>query len=115
MLLEGWVPGGIEGAKVIEEVADGHPLGEFLVFGDVADVSEDFSGDVGGWVAEDLRAAGGGPEDVHQELDDGGLASSVGADEGVDGVLRDGEVEALKGSGAAVAAGEILGLDYGAH
>ena len=115
MLLEGEVPCGIKGAEIVEEVADGHPLGEFLVFRDVADVGEDFSGNVGAGMAEHLRCTGGGTEDVHQELDDRGLAGAVGADEGVDGVLRDCEVKALEGSGAAVAAGEILGLDYGVH
>jgi hypothetical protein len=65
MLLEGGVPGGIEGAEIVEELADGHPLGQLLVFGDVADVSEDFAGNIGYGVAEHLCAARGGAEDVH--------------------------------------------------
>ena len=66
-------------------------------------------------LAEHLRCTASRAEDIHQELDDGRLAGTVGADEGVDGVLRNGEVEALESSGAAVAAGEVLGLDYGRH
>jgi hypothetical protein len=115
MLFEGEIPGGIEGAEIVEKISDGHPLGEFLIFGDVADVSEDFSGDVGGGVAEHLRGAGGGAKDVHQELDDGGLAGAIRTDERIDGAWRDGEVETLESSGAAIAAGEVLGLDYGGH
>ncbi len=62
LLLEGAVPGGIEGAEVVEEVADGHPVGHFLVLGDVADAGEDFAGDVGAGRPRTWRwpAVGGG-------------------------------------------------------
>jgi hypothetical protein len=37
LLLEGAVPLGIKRAAIGEEAADGHPVGQFLIFGDVAD------------------------------------------------------------------------------
>src|SRR5579862_6876584 len=115
MFFEFQIPLWIEGAKIVQEVGDSHPLWQFLVFGDVADVRKDLSGDVGSGVAEDLRAAGGRAQDVHQKLDDGRFARAVRANKGVDGILRNGEVEAFEGIGAAVAAGEVPGLDYGGH
>ena len=59
-----------------------------------------FSGDASGVDAEELGAARGGREDVHEDLDDGGLPCSVGSDERVDGPGGDGEVEVGERFGA---------------
>ena len=108
---EGAVPAGIEGAEVGEEGFDGHPVGEFLVFADVADGFETLAAQAGGGVAEEEGFARGGAEEVHEELDEGGLAGAVGAHEGVDGTFGDLQGEGMQGVDAAEALGEGAGFE----
>ncbi len=96
----GVVPGGVKALEVVEELADGHPVGELLVFAGVADAGEVRAGEVGGVFAEDGGGAGGRVNHVHQELDERGFAGAVVADERENGAAGHGEGERMEGLGA---------------
>src|SRR5580698_7437668 len=102
---------GIKRAEIVEKISDGHPLGQFLIFGDIADGGEGLATDFAGWSAQDRGATGRGTKDVHQDLDDGGLPCSVGSDEGIDGPLRNVQAEAAESRGFAKSPGEVGGLN----
>ena len=91
----GGVPGGIERAPEGEEFGDGHCVGHLLVFRDVADAGVLFGAEFAGVDTQNGGGAGVAAEEVHEDLERGGFAGAVGADEGVDAALRDFEIESV--------------------
>src|ERR1022692_306373 len=109
------VPGRIEGPQVAHEVVDRHPVGHLLVFRNVADAREVAAGEAARVDAQNLGTPRRGAQDIHQDLDGGGLPGSVGADEGEDGLPGHGQVDALQHGGAAELPGESGNADRIAH
>jgi hypothetical protein len=83
------------------------------VLGHEADLGEQPG--VAGSLAEDTDAAGGGGQQAHGQVEQGGLAGAIGADQGGDATLWDGQVAVAQGPGASVALAEPAGLQRRAH
>ena len=83
------------------------------VLGHEADLDEQPG--VAGWLVEHPDAAGGGRQQPDGQVQQGGLAGAVGADQGGDAAPGDGQVALLQGPGAPVALAEPAGLQGRAH
>lgn len=114
-MLEGEVPGGIEIAEIVEERADFHPFGEFLIFGDVADLGVELASDFAGIGAEDFGGALAGGNEIHKDFDGSGFSGAVLANESVDGAFLDFEIDVVKSGHAAVFFCERVRSDYRCH
>jgi len=114
-LLEGEVSGGIETAEIVEKRADFHPFGDFLIFGDIADLGVGLATEFAGIGAEDLGSALAGGDEIHEDFDSSGFSGAVLANESVDGAFLDFEIDVVKSSHAAVVFGERVRSDYGCH
>src|SRR5512138_1479063 len=81
--------------------------------GDLERADEAEAGYVGGREAGDVLplvddAAGGGLQELGEQVEAGGLAGAVGADQGVNGAARDGEIDAADGDEAPELLGQAL-------
>jgi len=104
------VPGGVKRREVIEELLDRHPGRKVLIFGDVADVLKSGAGERGAGLAKHHGAAGGGHQDVHQQLNKRGLAGSIVTHEREDGAPGNDKRGGLESNGLAL---ETVGLGKG--
>ena len=84
------VPAGVERARVADQLADGHPAGEVVLLGEIADPRQDGDRLGDGVEAEDAHRAAFRPQQAQDVLDERRLARPVRADEAVDRPAGDG-------------------------
>jgi hypothetical protein len=106
----GVVPTGVERLEIGHQVFHRHPLRHLLVLGDVTDLGEIERREAPRIPAENLGPPGGGFTEIHEQLDGGGFARTVGAHQAVDAALGHVQVHALESHVAAVSLREIEGL-----
>ena len=73
------------------------------------------SGVLGRAFLRDARAAGIRPQQAEQQLDGGGLAGAVAAEEAVDAAFRHGHGNPVDSDAVAEAAGQAPGFDGAGH
>ena len=91
LLRVSFVPGGIERARVANELVDPHPGGKVVLFRQVADARQ-YGDGIGDWIkAEDAHRPAFGPQQTQNVFDERRLAGSVRADEAINGPARHGQ------------------------
>ena len=109
------VPGRIERAAIVEQLARRHPLRHLLVFGDVADALELVGAETTGVGAEHCRPAARRAQEVHQQLERRRLSGAVGAEEREDAAGRHLQVQAFDRLRPPETAGQVEGFDGVGH
>ncbi len=100
----------LEGGEVGDDGPGLHLFVEALFLGEIADPMPDLER---GGRAEDLDGAGGGPEDVEDHPERGGLAGTIGSEKAIDATVGYGEGEVLNGAKIAVVFGHLIQLKGG--
>jgi hypothetical protein len=85
------VPGGIERARIANELVDAHPAGEIVLLGEIADAREDGDRIGDGIEAKDAHRTAFRPQQTQKVFDERGLAGSVRSDETVHRAARQGQ------------------------
>jgi hypothetical protein len=110
---QGPVEAGVELGAHGEVLGDAEVAVQGGVLGDEADLGEQPG--AAGRLVEHPDAAGGGGQQANGQMEQGGLAGAVGADQGGDATPWDGQVAVAQGPGAPVALAEPAGLQRRAH
>lgn len=110
-LLEAGIPSGIEIAEIVEERTGLHPFRHFLIFGDVADLRVGLAADLARVGAEDSGRAVRGGNEIHENFDRGGFPGAVLANEGVQGTLRNVQIDVIDSGQAAETLCQLLCVD----
>ena len=100
LLRVGIVPGGIEGARVANELAHAHPAGEIVLLGEIADPRQDADRVGDGIESEDAHRAALRSQQAQEVLDERRLARSIRTDEAVDRPTRQGQAHRVEGGRA---------------
>jgi hypothetical protein len=82
------IPGGVERARVANEVIDAHPAGNVVFFREIPDPRKDTDRIGDGIEAEDAHRAAFCPQQAEDVFDERRLARPIGAHETVDGAAR---------------------------
>jgi hypothetical protein len=101
----------VQAAHEVEVLAAGEQAVDGRELAGDADALADRVGVADHVVAVDERVAAAGGDQGRQDVHRGGLAGAVGAEEGEDGALRNGDVDTAEDRLVAVGLGEVPGFD----